>query len=116
MLNFTTTAKTKDNNFVLTAFRDRNNKDLATDKFVRSSSFTDKDGEFNAKDKPALLSNQTQPIIPQTTPKTKDEIIQAVNKRKAQISKKYAFSYGLLQKREIYSVIHKIYFDIIAKN
>lgn len=58
--------KNKDNRFILTAYRDRNNKmSLGNAKLVQSSTITDKGIETNAKDSSILLSNQQ----PNSTPK-----------------------------------------------
>ena len=59
--------KNKDNRFILTAYRDKNNKKMSLEnaKLVQSSTITDKGIETNAKDSSVLLSNQQ----PNSTPK-----------------------------------------------
>ncbi|MDD5786249.1 LPD23 domain-containing protein, partial [Campylobacter lanienae] len=59
--------KNKDNRFILTAYRDKNNKKMSLEnaKLVQSSTITDKGIETNAKDSSVLSSNQQ----PNSTPK-----------------------------------------------
>ena len=65
--------KNKDNRFILTAYRDKNNKKMSLEnaKLVQSSTITDKGIETNAKDSSVLSSNQ-QPNSTTTANKSQE--------------------------------------------
>ncbi|WP_279062388.1 hypothetical protein [Campylobacter lanienae] len=74
--------KNKDNRFILTAYRDKNNKKMSLEnaKLVQSSTITDKGIETNAKDSSVLSSNQ-QPNSTTTANKSQEPNLSRAERR-----------------------------------